>query len=91
MEPTFIYYNNLIFDRNRRFKLEFTDDNLLEDVRFRKNKDYYIIIMSYYVDLTVDVTKLPQSDKIKEISDLVMVILAGSVDFDHKKCHTNNI
>ena len=40
---------------------------------------------SRYVNLTVDVTKLPQFDKIKEISDLVNTILADDVDFGYKK------
>ena len=85
MEPTFIYYNNLSIDQNKRFALEFSDDDLLEGVLFRKSKDYYITSMSCYVDLTIDVTKLPQSDKIKEISDLVNAILAEGVDFCYKK------
>ena len=41
--------------------------------------------MSCYVDLTVDVTELPQSDKIKEVLDLANAILADSVDFGYKK------
>ena len=49
--------------------------------------------MSCYVDLTVEVTKLPQSDKIKEISDLANAILADGEDFGYnKKTHrTSNI
>ena len=47
--------------------------------------------MSCCVDLTVDVTKQPQSDKIKEISDLGNANLGDSVDFGYKKCYTNNI
>ena len=38
--------------------------------------------MSCYVDLTVDVTKLPQFDK---ISDLANAILADGEDFGYKK------
>ena len=41
--------------------------------------------MSCYVDLTVDVTKLPQFDKIKDISDLANAILVDGVDFGYKK------
>ena len=91
METTFIYYNNLSFDQNKRFTLEFSGDNLLEGAFFRKKKDYYINSMSCYVDLTVDVTKQPQSDKIKEIPDLGNANLGDSVDFGYKKCYTNNI
>ena len=38
-----------------------------------------------YVDLTVNVTKQPQFDKIKQISDLANAILADGVDFGYKK------
>ena len=41
--------------------------------------------MSCYVNLTNDVTKLPQFDKIKNISDLANAILANGVDFGYKK------
>ena len=85
MEPVFIYYNNLSFDQNKMFMLEFSDGDLLEGVIFKKNKDHYITSMSCYVHLTADVTKLPQFDKIKEISDLANAILADGVDFGYKK------
>ena len=41
--------------------------------------------MSCYVDLAVDVTKLSQFDKIKEISNLAIVTLADGLDFGSKK------
>ena len=92
MEPVFICYKNLSCDQNKRFTLEFSDGNLLEDVIFKKNKEYYITSMSSYVDLTVDVTKLLHSDKIKEVSDLANAILVDGVDFDYKKkCYTNKV
>ena len=39
--------------------------------------------MSCYVELTVDVTKLPQFGKIKEISNLSNAIFADGVDFGY--------
>ena len=71
MEPIFIYCNNLTFDQNKRFILEFSDDDLLEGVLFKKNKDCYITSMSCYVDLTV------------EFSDLSNTILAEGEDFGY--------
>ena len=76
MELTFIYYNNLNFDQDKSFTLEFSDSDKLDGVIFKKN---------YNVDLIVDVTKLPQFDKIKEISDWGNAILANCVDFGYKK------
>ena len=51
----------------------------------KKKKDCYITSTLRYVDLTVDVKKLPQFDKIKEISDLSNAILADGVDFGYEK------
>ena len=86
MEPVFIYYKlHLSFNKNKRFTLEFSDGDLLEGAIFMKNKGYYITSMSCHVDQFVDVTKLPQFDKIKEISDLANASLADGADFGYKK------
>ena len=44
MEPLFISYNNLSFDQNKKFTLEFSDRDLLEDVNFQKKKNRRTII-----------------------------------------------
>ena len=85
MEPIFIYYSNLNFDQDKNFTLEFSDSDKLDGVIFKNYKDYHMTSMLCYVDLTVDVTKLSQFDKIKEISDLANAILADGVDFGYKK------
>lgn len=85
MEPIFIYYNNLKFDQNKNFTLEFCNGDKLDGLIFKKNKDYYIKNMSCYVDLAVDVNKLPQFDKIKEIYDLSNAILVGDDNFGYKE------
>ena len=41
--------------------------------------------MTCYVDLTVDITKLPNYAKIKQASDLATAILRGGVDFEYGK------
>ena len=42
MEPTFTYYNNLTFDDKKRFSINLSDEDSLEGVVFKKNKDYYV-------------------------------------------------
>ena len=37
MEPTFIYYNNLAFDGQKKFLINFSNEDLLEGVVFHKN------------------------------------------------------
>ena len=41
--------------------------------------------MACYVDLTVDITKLPNYAKIKQTSDLANKILRGGVDFGYSR------
>ena len=41
--------------------------------------------MTCYVDLTVDITKLPNYPKIKQTSDLANAILRGGIDFGSGK------
>ena len=37
MEPTFVYYNNLAFDGQKKFSIDFSNEDLLEGVVFKKN------------------------------------------------------
>ena len=58
---------------------------------FLKNKDYYMTSISSYVDLTVDVKKLPQFDKIKENLDLANAILVLVCFLVIKKRYRNHV
>ena len=82
MEPTLIDYNNLIFNDEKTFLIDYSDEGSLEGVKFKKNKDYYITSTTCYVDLIVDITKLPNYAKIKQTSDLATAIFRGGGDFD---------
>ena len=77
MEPTFIYYSNVTFNSEKKFSINFSDEDWLEGVVFKKNKDYYITSMTCYVDLT------PNYAKIKQTSDLANAILRGGIDFGY--------
>ena len=89
MESTFIHHNILTFDDEKKFSINFRDDDLLEGVVFKKYKDYYITSMTCYVDLTVDITKLPNYAKIKQMSDPTNAILRGGVDFGYRRKKTD--
>ena len=83
MKPTFIYNDNLTFNGQKKFSIDFSNQDSLEDVVFKKNKDYYITSMMCYIDLTIDITKLPNYGKSKQTSDLANAILRGSIDFGY--------
>ena len=81
MESTFVYYKNLTFDDEKKFPINFSDEDLLKGVVFKKNKDCYITSMTCYLHLPVDITKLPNYRKMKQTSDLANAILRGDIDF----------
>ena len=83
IEPTFIYYYNLTFNDKKKFLIDFSNQDLLEAVVFKKNKDYYTTSMMCYVDLTVDITKLPNYAKIQHTFGLANAIVRGGVDFEY--------
>ena len=61
MESTFVYYKNLTFDDEKKFLINFSDEDLLKGVVFKKNKDYYVTSMACYLHLPVDITKLQKN------------------------------
>ena len=83
MEPTSIYYNSLTFDDEKKFSIDFSNEDLFEGVVFKRNKNYSITSVTCYVDVTVDITKLPNYAKIKQTFNLANAILRGGVDFGY--------
>ena len=68
MDPIFIYDNTLIFNKNQRFILNFSDGDVLKGVNFSKENDYYIMSMSCFIEMSNDITKLKQYDDIEKKS-----------------------
>ena len=84
MEPVFIYFNELKFDSDKKFKTEFSNEDKITEVLFKKSKGYFKISMDCFIELSNDITKLSQFKKIEEISDLANNILISGIDFGFK-------
>ena len=80
MEPIFIYYNNLKFRDNEVFTVEFSNEDQLQGIMFRKARDYYLTSMSCYIQLTNVISKLMHYKEIKKIADLSNSILKNGID-----------
>ena len=80
MEPILIYYNNLEFKDNEVFTVEFSNEDQLQGIIFRKARDYYLTSMSFYIQLTNDISKLTHYKEIKKIADLLNSILKNGID-----------
>ena len=87
MDPIFIYSNNLQFQDNKSFTIDFSNDNRLQGVLFKKNKDYYLTSMSCFIEITNDLSELEHYIEIIDISKLSNKILKNGVDhlYDEKK------
>ena len=79
MDPIFIYYNNLQFQDNKSFSIDFSDEDRLQEVLFKKSKDYYLTSMLCFIEITNDHSELEHYDKIK-IFELSNKILKDGVD-----------
>ena len=80
MGPIFIYYNNLKFEENKQFTLEFSNKDLLQGIIFLKNRDYFLMSMSCFMEVENKISKLKQYPAIKKISGLANRIIKNGVD-----------
>ena len=87
MDPIFIYSNNLQFQDNKSFTIDFSDNDRLDGILFKKNKDYYLTSMSCFIEITNDLSELEHYIEIIDISKLSNNILKNRVDhlYDKKK------
>ena len=87
MEPIFIYSNDLQFQDNKSFTIEFSNNDRLQGVLFKKNKDYYLTSMSCFIEITNDLSELEHYNKIIKILELSNKIFKNGVDhlYDEKK------
>ena len=82
-----MYSNNLQFQDNKSFTFDFSNDDRLQGVLFKRNKDYYLTSMSCFIEITNDLSELEHYSEIIKISELSNKILKNGVDhlYDKKK------
>ena len=81
MDPIFIYRNNLIFDKNQRFILNFSDGDVLKCVNFSTENDYYIMSVSCFTEVSNGITKLKQYDNIEKKSIIANRYIRNGLDY----------
>ena len=85
MDPIFIYYNNLEFKDKKIFNIKFSNEDRLQGVMFRKDRDYYLTSMSCFIELATDLNETANFKQITEISKLSNEILKKGVDHKYKE------
>ena len=91
MDPIFIYNNNLIFDENQRFILNFRDGDILKGVNFSKENDYYIMSMPCFTEVSNDITKLKQCGDVKKKSIIANRYIKNGIDYGFDSPKIENI
>ena len=85
MDLIFIYYNDLKFQDNKIFIIKFSNGNRLDRVLFKKKKDYYLVSMSCFIEITNDLSELTHYSNIKKISDLSNSISKNGIDHSYEE------
>ena len=84
MEPIFMFFDKVSFDKSdaisSSFTLKFSDGDALEGVLFKKTSDYYVTSLSCSVTIEKDLKELKEYEDIKEISDIANGYLTNGVD-----------
>ena len=85
MDPIFIYYNNLEFKDKKIFNIQFSNEDRLQGVMFKKDKDYYLTSMSCFIELNTSLNNTSFNKQIIEISTLSNEILKNGIDHKYKE------
>ena len=87
MEPAFMYWSEIKFNGNDNFKeftVNFNDEDNLNGVMFKKEKNYFITSLTDNVEIEKNLKKLKDHKKIQELSEKSNEIIEKGVDHLHK-------
>ena len=71
MEPIHIFYKELSADKNKIFIANLVGKNEVEEVKFKKTREYAVTGLSINQDLDSKVIALTDTDKLETISNLI--------------------
>ena len=75
MEPIHIFYRELLLDENNIFTANLAEKNEVEEVRFKKSKEYAITGLSINQDINSDLVAVADVDKQEAISNLIQKLV----------------
>ena len=75
MEPIHIFYRELPLDENNIFTANLAEKNEVEEVRFKKSKEYAITGLSINQDIDSDLVAVADVDKQEAISNLIQKLV----------------
>ena len=64
MNPAFIYYNEITFNNDNKFILDFSNEEFVQKIKFFKRKDYFITSLNCNLKLKT-ITREDKKKKLK--------------------------
>ena len=82
MEPIHIFYKELPIDENNIFTANLAEENEVEEVRFKKSKEYSITGISINQEVEPDLVPIVDLDNQNALSDLLRTYINKKKDPD---------
>ena len=80
MNPAFIYYNEITFNNDNKFILDFLNEQFVQKIKFFKRKDYFITSLNCNLKLKT-ITKEDKKKEIEELSKISNLLLEKGSDY----------
>ena len=77
MEPVHIFYKDLPVDENNIFIVNLTEKNQVEEVKFKKSREYAVTGLSVNQDIGTDFIAVGETDREKVLSKLIQTLVKG--------------
>ena len=77
MEPVHIFYKDLPVDENNIFIVNLTEKNQVEEVKFKKLREYAITGLSVNQDIGTDFIAVGETDREEVLSKLIQTLVKG--------------
>ena len=77
MEPVHIFYKDLPVDENNIFIVNLTEKNQVEEVKFKKSREYAVTGLSVNQDIGTDFIAVGETDREEVLSKLIQTLVKG--------------
>ena len=82
MEPIHILYKELSTDKNNIFTANLAEKNEVEEVKFKKSREYAVTDLSINQDLDSKVITVTDTDRLETISNLIQKLVKDKKELD---------
>ena len=81
MNPAFMYYNEITFNNDNKFILDFSNEKFVQKIKFFKRKDYFITSLNCNLKLKAITKEDKKKKEIEELSKISNLLLEKGSDY----------